>query len=119
MPNPNPAAATAAAAKKRSKGKGRKVSKAEKARLLAVAAVDEGRARKKAAENVAAEDGKGEAEVEEKDWSQQRRANQARTDGSVKKVNPSPCDLEARAEAACERRQRTAQLRARRSRCAA
>ena len=39
MPNPNPAAATAAAAKKRSKGKGRKVSKAEKARLLAVAAV--------------------------------------------------------------------------------
>ena len=45
--------ATAASVKKRSKGKGRKVSKAEKARLLAVAAVDEGRARKKAAENVA------------------------------------------------------------------
>ena len=31
-------------------------------------------------------------------WSQQKRANQARTDGSIKKVNPSPCDLEARAE---------------------
>ena len=29
-----------------------------------------------------------------------QRANKARTDGSVKKVNPSPCDLEARAEAA-------------------
>ena len=46
------AARTASVAKRR-KGKGRKVSKAEKARLLAVAAVDEGRARKKAAENVA------------------------------------------------------------------
>ena len=33
-----------------------------------------------------------------KDWSQQKRANQARTDGSIKKVNPSPCDVEARAE---------------------
>ena len=31
-------------------------------------------------------------------WSQQKRANQARTDGSIKKANPSPCDLEARAE---------------------
>ena len=31
-------------------------------------------------------------------WSQQKRANQARTDGSIKKVNPSPCDVEARAE---------------------
>ena len=47
MPNAHLAAARAAAAKKRSKGKGRKVSKAEKARLLAVAAVEEGRARKK------------------------------------------------------------------------
>ena len=41
---------------------------------------------------------KDEAEVEVKDWSQQKRANQARTDGSIKKVNPSPCDVEARAE---------------------
>ena len=41
---------------------------------------------------------KDEVEVEVKDWSQQKRANQARTDGSIKKVNPSPCDVEARAE---------------------
>ena len=69
---------------KRRKGKGRKVGKAEKARVVAAAA--------------AVEDGSIEAEVEVKDWSQQKRANQARTDGSIKKVNPSPCDLEARAE---------------------
>lgn len=31
------------------------------------------------------------------------RANQARTDGSIHKVNPSPCDLEARADAVCDR----------------
>ena len=49
-------------------------------------------ARKKAAENVAAEDGKGkgsaacasvEAEVEVKDWSEQKRARQSRNNGSA------------------------------------
>jgi hypothetical protein len=79
MPNVNPAAARTAAAAKRSKGKGRKVSKAEKARLLAVAAVEE-----------------GEAEVEVKDWSQQKSARQAQLNGSVKEVDPSPDDLAAR-----------------------
>ena len=32
-----------------------------------------------------------------------RRANEARTNGSVAAVNVSPCDLEARAEAAAQR----------------
>ena len=44
-----------------------------------------------------------EAEVEVKDWSQQKRARQAQLGGSVKKVNPSPCDLEACAGAVCDR----------------
>ena len=63
-------------------------------------------ARKKAAgnvavENVAAEDGEGKgfaAEVGVKDWSQQKSARQARTSGSVKKMDPSLEDLAARAE---------------------
>ena len=63
-------------------------------------------ARKKAAgnvavENVAAEDGERKgfaAEVGVKDWSQQKSARQARTSGSVKKMDPSLEDLAARAE---------------------
>ena len=97
MPNMNLDAMRAAAAKKRRKGKGRKVSKAEKARVMAAAAVEEDNS---SAATVGEGKRKGKAG---QPWSQQRRANQARTDGSVKKVNPSPCDLEARAEAVCDR----------------
>ena len=71
---------------KRRKGKGRKVGKAEKARVVAAAA--------------AVEDGSIEAEVEVKDWSQQKRARQARTNGSVKTMDPSRGDL---AGAPCRR----------------
>ena len=128
MPNGDPAAGRAAWAKKRKRKAPAKATLERRARREARkkaaenVAAEDGRgkgsaeARKKAAENVAAEDGKGkgsaawmascasvEAEVEVKDWSQQKRARQAQLGGSVKRVNPSPCDLEARADAVCDR----------------
>ena len=69
-----------AATKRRTKGKGKGKDKSRKAPSKA------------AAEEAAAERERASASG--------KRANKARTDGSVKKVNPSPCDLEARAEAA-------------------
>ena len=95
------AAATAASAGKRKKGRGRKISKAQKAAAAAAAA------KEAAGETEGEAEGEAEAAEEEAKAAEARRArargaNQARTDGSVRRVNLSPDDLAACNEAKLE-----------------
>ena len=94
----------AAAAKSAAKRKKKAPSKATLERRARAAKKKKAGAeaeREKSAEKSAEEAAAEEAAAErERASASGKRANKARTDGSVKKVNPSPCDLEARAEAA-------------------
>ena len=89
------AAATAASAGKRKKGRGRKISKAQKA-AAAAAAEEAAEETEDEAEAAAAE---AEAEAAEARSAYARNARQARTDGSVGRVNLSPADSAACTEA--------------------